>query len=93
VAAWNPSVGQDVLDPVHVSATSHAPADARHTVPALPALWSHVMVLPCLVQMSVVQGWPSSRQVAPTPRAVKVVVLVAGWHDSQSTDGLNAPEA
>ena len=31
------SPGQAVLVPVHVSATSHAPAAARHTVPAFPA--------------------------------------------------------
>jgi hypothetical protein len=78
VEAWYVSVGQAVLDPVHVSATSHVPAAARHTVPALPALWSHVMLLPCLVQISVVQGIPSSRQVAPTASAVQLVVLVAG---------------
>ena len=26
-----PSPGHDALEPVHVSATSHCPADARHT--------------------------------------------------------------
>jgi hypothetical protein len=86
-------VGHAALDPVHVSAMSHVPTAARHTVPALPALWSHVMLLPCFVQMSVVQGKPSSRHVAPTASAVQLVVLVDGWHDSQSTEGLNEPDA
>ena len=34
---WNPSAGQELLDPVHVSAASHSPAGARHTDPRLPA--------------------------------------------------------
>ena len=32
-----PSVGQVVLVPVHVSATSHVPAPARQVAPAFPA--------------------------------------------------------
>src|SRR2546430_898826 len=35
--AFLASVGQVVLDPVQVSATSHSPATARQTVAALPA--------------------------------------------------------
>src|SRR5256885_12039736 len=34
---WNASVGQVVLVPVQLSATSHSPATARHSAPAFPA--------------------------------------------------------
>src|SRR5438093_3261059 len=40
------SVGQVVLVPVQLSATSHSPAAARHTVPAFPAACVQVVVLP-----------------------------------------------
>ena len=30
-AGANPFAGQEAFEPVHVSATSHTPADARHT--------------------------------------------------------------
>src|SRR5438552_9628990 len=40
------SGGQLVLDPVHVSATSHPPAAARHTAPAFPAGCVHVALVP-----------------------------------------------
>jgi hypothetical protein len=47
-----------VLDPLHVSATSHAPALERHTVPALPAgCWQSV---DAPSQRSSVHGLPSS---------------------------------
>jgi len=43
--AFLASVGQVVLDPVQVSATSHSPAPARQTVAALPAgCWQLVLV-------------------------------------------------
>src|SRR5207247_1612804 len=58
---WKPSAGHAALDPLHVSATSHGPAEARHSVPALPAGWLHAPAL----QVSVVQGFPSSVQPVP----------------------------
>src|SRR5437660_176811 len=40
-----PSAGQVMLDPSQVSATSHTPATARQTAPALPAgCWQVVLV-------------------------------------------------
>ena len=45
VVDWKPSAGQVVLAPVHVSATSQLPADARQTVPAFPAgCWQLTLV-------------------------------------------------
>src|SRR2546422_32109 len=52
------SVGQLVLDPVQLSARSHSPAAARQTVPALPAGWVQVALVP--LQMSMVHTLPSS---------------------------------
>src|SRR5438034_997588 len=40
------SAGQAVVTPAQVSATSHSPAAARHTVPAFPAGCVQVLVLP-----------------------------------------------
>src|SRR5947199_307926 len=40
------SVGQVVLVPVQLSATSHSPATARHSAPAFPAGCVQVLVLP-----------------------------------------------
>jgi hypothetical protein len=62
VPATKPSVGHVELEPVHFSATSHAPAICRHTVPALPALWVHVPPW----HVSVVQVWPSSVHSVPS---------------------------
>src|SRR2546427_5582664 len=58
-----PSAGHEVLVPVQVSATSHAPAAARHTVPALPARCWQRALLPS--QVSVVHGLPSSVHAVP----------------------------
>ena len=55
------SAGHVVLVPVQVSATSHGPAATRQTAPALPAAWLHAPAL----QVSVVQGLPSSVQSVP----------------------------
>src|SRR5207245_6743030 len=52
------SVGHVVLVPSHVSSTSQAPADARHTAPAFPAGCWHASFVPS--QVSVVQALPSS---------------------------------
>src|SRR3989442_742251 len=57
------SVGQVVLVPVQVSATSHSPAAARHTVPAFPAGCVQVLVLPS--HWSRVQGFVSGVQAVP----------------------------
>src|SRR5436309_1837528 len=57
------SVGQAVLVPVQLSATSHSPATARHTVPAFPAGCVHVALVP--LHTSVVHTLPSSVHVVP----------------------------
>src|SRR6266446_939180 len=57
------SVGQAVLVPVQLSATSHSPATARHTVPAFPAGCVHVALVP--LHTSMVHTLPSSVQVVP----------------------------
>src|SRR5207244_11576337 len=58
---WEASGGLVALAPVHVSATPQGPAEGRQTVPALPAGWLHAPAL----QVSVVQGFPSSVQPVP----------------------------
>jgi hypothetical protein len=57
VLGANASVGQLALLPVQLSATSHTPTDARHTVPALPA----TCVQALLTHASVVQTLESSQ--------------------------------
>ena len=52
-----------VLVPVHVSAGSHAPVEARHTVPAFPAGCWQVMFDPS--HRSTVQTLPSSVHAVP----------------------------
>jgi len=54
----NPSSGHTLEDPVHVSSTSHSPADARHTAPAFPD--GCPQPTPG-VQLSTVHGLPSSQ--------------------------------
>src|SRR5438552_7980618 len=49
--------------PGQVSATSHSPAAARHTVPPLPAKCWQLVLVPS--QVSEVQGSPSAAQSAP----------------------------
>src|SRR5207244_12028661 len=61
--ALKASVGHAVLVPVQVSATSHSPAPARHTVPAFPAGCVQVLVLPS--HRSRVQGLVSAVQAVP----------------------------
>src|SRR5438034_847385 len=63
VADTLPSAGQVMLDPSQVSATSHTPATAGQTAPALPAGCWQVVLVP--LHWSRVQGLPSSVQVAP----------------------------
>src|SRR5436309_6048839 len=57
------SVGQVVLVPVQVSATSHSPAAARHISPPFPGGCCQVALAP--LQISVVQTLPSSVQDVP----------------------------
>src|SRR5437879_8091843 len=70
------SVGQAVLVPVQLSAMSHSPAAARHTVPAFPAGCVHVALVP--LHTSVVHTSPSSVQAVPLgwKASVGQVVLV-----------------
>ena len=59
-----------MLEPSQVSATSHAPAEARHTAPALPTACWQTLLLP--LQRSVVHGFPSSVQAVPLVLNVQV---------------------
>jgi hypothetical protein len=54
-ACANPSAGHEVELPVHVSCTSHGPAAARHTAPALPATLLQVTEVPAALHESTVQ--------------------------------------
>src|SRR2546427_7640768 len=60
---WKASVGQVVLVPVQLSATSHSFTAAPHTPPALPAGCVQVLVLPS--HWSSVQGLVSAVQAGP----------------------------
>src|SRR5439155_8107937 len=60
------STGQSGLTPSQLSATSHAPAAARHTVPAFPAGCRQVSLAPS--QVSVVHGLRSSVEAVPFAR-------------------------
>src|SRR6266404_4540147 len=64
-AACLASVGQAVLVPSQVSATSHSPAAARHTVPAFPAGCVQAGEPEVPLHTSVVQTLPSSVQAVP----------------------------
>src|SRR5438445_716974 len=61
--AFLASDGQALLVPVQVSARSHSPAAARHSVPAWPAGCWQRLLLP--LQVSVVHGLPSSVHAVP----------------------------
>src|SRR6266566_1397089 len=56
--AWKASGGHVALAPVHASAASHTPAEARQTAPAFPAGCWHVSFVPS--QVSAVHGLLSS---------------------------------
>src|SRR5437773_49097 len=73
---WKASVGQLVLVPVQLSATSHSPATARHSAPAFPAGCVQGLVLPS--HWSRVQGLVSGVQAVPLGCLASVgqVVLV-----------------
>src|SRR6266436_544501 len=83
------SVGQVVLVPVQVSATSHSPAAARHTAPAFPAGCVHVALVP--LHTSVLQGFPSSVQIVPL--AFKMSVGQAVVTPSQVSARSHSPAA
>ena len=57
------SPGQSVSVPVQLSAGSHSPVEARHSVPPFPAGCWHVTLVPS--QRSSVQTLPSSVQTVP----------------------------
>jgi hypothetical protein len=57
--------------PLHVSATSHGPVDARHTVPADAAAWAQAPAL----HVSTVHGLPSSQLTHAIPAAPQAVGL------------------
>src|SRR5437773_2609889 len=73
-----PSAGQVMLDPSQVSATSHTPATARQTAPALPSVRGALLILP--LHWSSVQGLPSSGHAAPALPARCVQVLLVPSH-------------
>src|SRR5437773_925453 len=89
------SVGQEVLVPVQLSATSHSPAAARHIVPAFPAGCWQVALVP--LQVAVVQTLPSSVQAVPVAlkasvgQAVLVPVQVSTTSHSPATARHTAP--
>src|SRR5438552_10679931 len=64
-ARMTASAGQVVLAPVQVSARSHSLTAARHTVPAWPAGCVQRGLPTVPLQVSVVQGLPSSVQADP----------------------------
>src|SRR5207244_2982757 len=68
--ALTASAGQGVLVPVQESARSHSLTAARHTAPALPTGCVQAGVLGVPLQVSVVQGLPSSVQADPADLTV-----------------------
>src|SRR5437879_6094263 len=91
------SVGQTLLVPVQLSAMSHSPATARHTVPAFPAGCVHVALVP--LHTSVVHTLPSSVQVVPLAlktsagQAVLVPVQVSARSHSPAAARQTVPAA
>src|SRR5438552_1551484 len=69
-ARMTASAGQVVLAPVQVSARSHSLTAARHTVPAWPAGCVQRGLPTVPLQVSVVQGLPSSVQADPADLTV-----------------------
>src|SRR5439155_19766014 len=63
LAGSKPSAGQAVLVPVQLSATSHTPAAARHSAPALPAGCWQAALVPS--HWSAVQGLLSAVHTVP----------------------------
>src|SRR5205809_813729 len=64
------SVGQAVLEPSQVSASSHSPAAARHAAPAFPAGCVQAGAPAVPSHTSVVQGLPSSLLAVPAALTV-----------------------
>src|SRR4029079_16607282 len=67
-----PSAGQMVLAPVHVSATSQTPADARHSAAALPAGCWQVTFVP--------SHWSSEHGLPSDVHAVPLGLLASAGH-------------
>jgi len=68
--ALKPSAAQVVWAPSQVSATSHCPAAARQTAPALPASCTHAGEPTVPLHESVVHGLPSFVHAVPVARTV-----------------------
>src|SRR5262245_28349883 len=64
------SSGHATSEPVHVSAKSHVPVDARQTTPSLPATWPHAPSW----HVSVVHGFSSSAQGLPFVSAWQIAL-------------------
>src|SRR5207249_1104645 len=76
---WKASVGQVVLVPVQLSATSHSPAAARHSAPAFPT-GSAEGVVPLALKASVGQAVVTPSQVSArshSPAAARQTVPAA----------------
>jgi len=78
------SAGQTVLVPVQVSATSHPPTAARHTVPAFPAACVHAGAPTVPLHTSAVHTMPSSVQLVPAALTVSGGQLVLAGASAMS---------
>src|SRR5437667_451400 len=72
VLGWKRSVGQPVLVPVQVSATSHPLTAARQTAPGLPAECWHEVLLP-------LQASPTPCRLTAARQPVAVLVFGGCW--------------
>jgi hypothetical protein len=73
------SIGHALDDPVHVSATSHGPAAARHTAPAFPGAELHPVLA---MQLSAVQGLLSSQTIDVPTHTPPWQLSIVGVHTS-----------
>src|SRR5919198_1348416 len=83
-AEAKPSAGHALEVPVQVSATSHWPAEARHSVPALPAGCVHAGAPAVPLHTSVVHTLPSSAQLVPAALTVSEGQLELGGASAMS---------
>jgi len=83
-AEAKPSAGHAADVPVQVSATSHWPAESRHTVPALPAGCVHAGAPAVPLHTSVVHGLSSSVQLVPAGSTVSDPQLELGGASAMS---------
>src|SRR5438309_1572595 len=88
------SAGQVELVPVQVSAGSQTPAEARQTVPALPAGCVQAGEPTVPLQVSVVQGLPSSVHAVPAVLTVSAgqLALVPVQFSAMSHSLLASPQ-